>query len=125
MHYELIVNLPLQSTADVLAEAFRFVKMHDPQLLRLDEAWVLIPGGVSLHDSFNNQNIPIGRNATPEEFDPDDFHCFSDGYANYKLLEDLPQSNLDDILEVFNDLYGADAFAVRKTSIGYGFYKCV
>ena len=125
MHYKLIVNQPFQSTANVLAAAFHFVKIYDPQLRRLEESWVTVPGGVAIHDSFNNQNIPIGRDASLEEYDSDDFHFFTDGYANYRLLEDLPKSDLDDILEVFNDHYGADCFAVSKTPIGYGYYKCV
>ena len=70
-------------------------------------------------------DIPIGRDATLEEYDPDDTHYFTDGYANYRLLEDLPKSDLDDILEVFNDHFGADCFCVSKTPIGYGYYKCV
>ena len=76
MHYKLIVNQPFQSTASVLAAAFRFVCAYDPHLLRLEE------------------------------------HYFTDGYANYRLLEDLPKSDLDDILEVFNDHYGADCGCV-------------
>ena len=82
MHYKLIVNQPFQSTANVLAAAFHFVKIYDPQLRRLEESWVMVPGGVAIHDSFNNQNIPIGRDASLEEYDSDDFHFFTDGYAN-------------------------------------------
>lgn len=125
MKYKLMVNQPFQSTANVLAGAFHFVTIYDPQLLRLEESWVRIPGGIALHDSFNNQDIPIGRDATSEEYDPDDFHYFTDGYSNYRLLEDLSRGHLNDILEVFNDHYGADCFAVIKTPIGYGYYKCV
>ena len=68
---------------------------------------------------------PIGREASGEEYNPDDRHFFTDGYGNYRLLEELDRSQLNDILEVFNDLYGADCFAVIKTPIGYGYYKCV
>lgn len=125
MHYKLIVNQPFQSTANVLAAAFRFVCAYDPQLLRLEERWRTFSGGIAIFDSFNHQSLPIGRNATTEEYDPDDLHFFTDGYSNYRLLEDLSISQLDDILEVFNDLYGGDCFAVKKTTIGYGYYKCV
>ena len=125
MHYKLIVNQLFQSTVSVLAAAFRFVCAYDPHLLRLEERWRVIPNGIAIHDSFNNIDIPIGRDATLEEYDPDDTHYFTDGYANYRLLEDLPKSDLDDILEVFNDHFGADCFCVSKTPIGYGYYKCV
>lgn len=125
MHYKLIVNQPFQSTAIVLAAAFRFVCAYDPHLLRLEEHWRVIPNGIAIHDSFNNIDISIGRDASLEEYDSDDFHFFTDGYANYRLLEDLPKSDLDDILEIFNDHYGADYFEVRETPIGYGYYKCI
>lgn len=125
MHYKLMVNQPFQSTANVLAAAFRFVTAYDPGLLRLEERWRNIPGGIAIHDSFNNQDLPIGREASGEEYNPDDRHFFTDGYGNYRLLEELDRSRLNDILEVFNDLYGADCFAVIKTPIGYGYYKCV
>ena len=101
MHYKLIVNQPFQSTVSVLAAAFRFVCAYDPHLLRLEEHWRVIPNGIAIHDSFNNIDIPIGRDATLEEYDP------------------------DDILEVFNDHFGADCFCVSKTPIGYGYYKCI
>lgn len=82
MHYKLIVNQPFQSTASVLAAAFRFVCAYDPHLLRLEEHWRVIPNGIAIHDSFNNIDIPIGRDASLEEYDSDDFHFFTDGYAN-------------------------------------------
>lgn len=125
MRYELIVNQPFQSTANVLAAAFRFVIAYDPGLLRLEDRWRTISGGIAIHDSFNNQDLPIGRDASLEEYDSDDRHFFTDGDGNYRLLEDLNRSQLDDILEVFNDIYGADCFAVIKTPIGYGYYKCI
>ena len=78
MHYKLIVNQPFQSTASVLAAAFRFVCAYDPHLLRLEEHWRVIPNGIAIHDSFNNIDIPIGRDATLEEYDPDDTHYFRD-----------------------------------------------
>ena len=125
MRYKLIVNQPFQSTANVLAAAFRFVIAYDPGLLRLEDRWRTISGGIAIHDSFNNQDLPIGRDASLEEYDSDDRHFFTDGDGNYRLLEDLNRSQLDDILEVFNDIYGADCFAVIKTPIGYGYYKCI
>ena len=125
MHYKLIVNQPCQSEANVLASAFQFVTIFDPHLLRLEDLWCTIPGGIAIHDSFNKQSLPIGRAATLEEYDPDDFHYFTDGYSHYRLLENLSRSQLDDILDVFNDLYGEDCFAILKTQIGYGIYKCV
>ena len=125
MHYKLIVNQPFQSTANVLAAAFRFVLAYDPRLLRLEDRWRTITGGIAIHDSFNNQDLPIGRNVLPGEYDSDDRHYFTDGDGNYRLLEDLSRSQLEDILEVFNDIYVADCFAVCKTPIVYGYYKCV
>ena len=125
MHYKLLVTQPFRSTANVLAAAFRFVVAYDPGLLRLEDRWRAISGGIAIFDSFNHQSLPIGRDATTDEYDPDDIHYFTDGYNNYRLLEDLSRSQLDDILEVFNDLYGVDCFAVSKTAIGYGYYKCV
>ena len=125
MKYKLVVNQPFQSTGNVLAAAFRFVYAYDPRLLRLEEHWRVFPGGIAIHDSFNNQDLPIGRDAAGDDYDPDDLSCFTDGYSNYRLLDTLDQSQLDDILEVFNDHYCADCFAISKTAIGYGFYKCV
>ena len=125
MHYRLMVNQPFQSTANVLAAAFGFVLAFDPRLLRLEDRWRVLPGGIAIHDSFNNQDIPFGRDASSEEYDPDDCHFFTDGDDNYRLLEKLDRTQLDDILEVFNDLYGADCFGISKTPIGYGFYRCV
>lgn len=124
MHYRLIVNQPFSSTGNVLGAAFRFVLSSDPRLLRLEDRWRRIPGGVALHDSFNNIDLPIGRDVLPGEYDTDDPNYFTDGYGSYRLLTDLSRSKLDDILEVFNDIYG-DCFVVMKTAIGYGYYKCV
>ena len=125
MHYKLIVNQPFQSTANVLAAAFNFVRAFDPQLLRLEERWTLSDGGVSIRDTFNSQSLPFGRDASDEEYNPDDPHCFTDGYGHYILRTDLSKSELDDVLEVFNELYCSDCFAISKTPIGYGYYKCV
>ena len=125
MKYKLIVNQPVQSTANVLAAAFSFVKAYDPNLHRLEDRWDLIPGGVAIRDTFNKQLLPIGRDPVGDEFDPDDPHCFRVDADPYILVKDLTRGQLDDLLEVFNELYSADCFAVDKTPIGYGFYKCV
>ena len=125
MRYKLIVNQPFKRTAYVLAATLHFAHVYDPRLLRLEEHWRMTPGGVALHDSFNNRDIPMGKDAG-DSYDPDDlFHCFTDGYANYRILDDLTRGQLNDLLEIFNDHYGSDCFAVMKTPIGYGFYKCV
>lgn len=125
MHYKLIVNQPFQNTANVLTAAFHFVTVYDPRLLRLEEHWRVLPGGIiALHDSFNNQDLPIGKRAG-DDYDPDDMHYFSNDFGNYKLLTDLSREELDDILDVFNDHYSGDCFAIDKTAIGYGYYKCV
>lgn len=125
MHYKLIVNQPFQSTANVLAAAFRFVCAYDPHLLRLEEHWRVIPNGIAIHDSYNNQDLPFGREATMEEWESEGYKCFSNDYGSYRLLDDLSKDLLDDILEVFNDHYSGDCFAISKTAIGYSFYKCV
>lgn len=125
MHYKLIVNQPFQSTANVLAGAFRFVRAYDPQLLRLEELWRITPDGISLYDSFNKQDLPFGRKASPEEWNPDDMHCLSFEGEHFMLLTDFSRGHLNDILDVFNDNYGGDCFCVLKTPIGYGYYKCV
>ncbi len=126
MHYKLIFNQPFSSTVNLLSASLHFVHGFDPRLLRLEEHWRVYPGGIiALHDSFNNQDIPIGREAG-DEYDPDDlFHFFSNDFGNYKILDNLTRSQLDDILDVFNDHYCSDCFAISKTPIGYGFYKCV
>ncbi len=125
MKYKPIVNQPFQSTANVLAAAFSFVKAYDPQLRRLEDRWDLISGGVAIRDTFNMQLLPIGRDPVGDEFDPDDLHCFYADTDPYILVKDLSREQLDDLLDVFNELYSADCFAVDKTPIGYGFYKCV
>jgi len=124
MHYKLIVNQPFTSTVNVLAAALHFVHVYDPRLLRLEEHWRVYPGGVIyLHDSFNNQDIPIGKEAG-DEYDPDDhYHYFSNDFGNYKILDSLSKGQLDDLMEVLNDHYCSDCFAVSKTLIGYGYYK--
>lgn len=125
MQYKLIVNQPFQSTENVLAAAFRFIRAYDPHLLRLEDRWDLIPGGVAIRDTFNKQLLPVGRDPLGDEFDPDDPHCFRADTEPYILVQDLSREQLDDLLDVFNELYSADCFAVDKTPIGYGFYKCV
>ena len=124
MHYRLIATLPLRSTGDVLAEAFRYVLEYDSFLLRLKEHWRVIPGGIAIHDSFNNQDIPFGRKAGTREWDMDDHRFFTNDYGSYRLLDNPSVDVLDDILETLNDRYGADCFAVRKNDSGYGFYRC-
>ena len=125
MHYKLIVNQPFTCTANVLAATLNFAHAYDPGLLRLEDHWSLTSDGVALYDSFNREAIPMGRDAAGDEYDPDDrSHCFTDGYGNYRILDNLTRSQLDDLLDVFNHYYGNDCFVVIKTLIGYGYYKC-
>ena len=83
-----------------------------------------MPLGITRQCSFNNKDLPFGREATMEEWESEGDKCFSNDYGSYRLLDDLSKELLDDILEVFNDHYCADCFAISKTAIGYGFYKC-
>ena len=109
MRYKLIVNQPFTCTANVLAAALHFAHAYDPKLLRLEEDWRMISGGIALHDSFNNQDVPMGKDSG-NDYDPNDrFHCFTDGYANYRILDNLTRDQLNNLLAVFNDHYGTTA----------------
>ena len=125
MRYKLIVNQPFQSVRHVLGATFLFLKAMDPGLKRLEESWLFIPNGIAIRDRFNNNDIPIGIEIPPKDVDPDDGGFFQVDSHWYKPDDSLSRSELDDFLQVVNDHYGADLFAVQKTRIGYGFYKVV
>ena len=125
MRYKLIVNQPFQSVSHVLGATFLFLKAMDPGLKRLEESWLFIPNGIAIRDRFNNNDIPIGIEIPPKNVDSDDGGFFQVDSHWYKPDDSLSRSELEDFLQVVNDHYGADLFAVQKTPIGYGFYKVV
>ena len=121
MQYKLIVNQPFQSTHNVLALAIRFLIGLDPGLKRLEDYWRWYPKHIALYDSFNCIDVPVGVPMAEGEELRDYYHFYAlDEW--YKPHPNLGLSQLNDVLEVFNDRYG-DIFYIARTRIGYGFYR--
>ena len=124
MPYRLIVNQPYQSAANVLAATFSFVKVFDPNLLRLADHWLVTPDGIAIHDEYYNHDLLIATEVADSDAKLDEPHCFSVNGKSYKLLTELPQSRLDEILGVLGELYH-DRFIVTKGRNVYRLLKFV
>ena len=125
MKYHLIVNQPFQSVNNVISATLTFLKGMDPGFKRLEDLWRTTPDGIALYDHFNEEDITIGIAIPSEEAQANEKRFFQVNDSWYKPNPDLSRYSLDNFLQLVNDRYGSDLFAVLKSGIGYGYFKVI
>ena len=124
MAYSLIVNQPHTAPGNVLGAAFRFVRAYDPDLLRLQPLWLKQDGGIAVL-SKGGRPLPLGRMAAPGEVEPGSPFFFVVDGESYKLNQAIAESDLYEIITLFNDLYSGDSFLIECGTSGFSYYRVV